>query len=159
MKKKQVVLLILAIAIIMLAAMAIVQPTRDFGPPAEDAPAEVRESAQTVVAALERTGRLPPPGTQLVRRNGILEWEAVPQSAPEITAVQVSRMRLTSGASLLRSLLDDDPTYSAEADVIVTTEGQSRTMLRVALWDYGLLTPWSIKSKGDGLKPIRVSWN
>lgn len=159
MKIKYAILVGAAVVAIILVAMATVIPTLDYGPPIEGAPSEVRETAQTVVAALERCGRLPSPGTQLVRRNSVLEWDTIDQSAPEVIAVQVSRIRLASGAPLLANLLDDDPIYSAEAEVMVTTSDQRETMLRLTLWDYGLLTPWSIRNSGDGLKPVRVLWN
>ena len=48
----------------------------------------------------------------------------------------------------------DDPTYQATVEVeVVTSDGQEKALV-VALWDYGLLTPWSSQSRGDGWKPL-----
>jgi len=52
------------------------------------------------------------------------------------------------------SLLDDDPTCTAEIDAIVTTADGQETHLTVQLWEYCLLTPWSFRAHGDGWKPV-----
>ncbi|MEW6233179.1 MAG: hypothetical protein AB1566_12810 [Chloroflexota bacterium] len=56
------------------------------------------------------------------------------------------------------SVLDDDPTFGAEVDVMVITSDGQKTPLRMELWDYGLLTPWALHWRGDGWKPVQVRW-
>ena len=133
-------------------------PTRAYDPRREHTPDIVRRVAWEVEDLFWRAGRLPPQGTLLVRQNGKLEWESVPESAQQIASITTRRVQLTSGAPLLMSVLDDDPTFGVQVDVIVTTADGQTTPLRVELWEYGLLTPWSIKPGGDGLKPIGVTW-
>jgi len=108
---------------------------------------------------LQNSTLLPPPGTELVRRNGNLEWVNLPAFASRIANVHVSSVRFTSGAPLLSSILDDDPTYSIEVVATVTTVDGKQIPLRLTFWDYGLVTPWFVQSRGDGLKPVSVSWN
>jgi hypothetical protein len=147
--------------IAILVITAIYTPIIEYDPRIATEPAGIRaaSSAQIVEEFLRRSGRLPLAGTGLVRRDGRLEWEVATESAVRITDLVVWRVQLTSGAPLLRSVLDDDPTYAAEVDVTVTTSDGQETNLRVRLWDYGLLTPWSLLSSGDGLKPGQVCWN
>ena len=114
---------------------------------------------QVVEELLRRSGRLPQPGARLVRRDGALTWEVTPDKLAErITDVTVGRVRLTSGAPLLMSALDDDPTCRAEVNMIVTTADGQEIPLSVELWDYGLLTLWSFRPRGDGWKPVQVHW-
>jgi len=152
---------VVAAGIAILAVTAIYTPIIEYDPRITTEPAGIRAQspAQIVEEFLRRSGRLPRPGTGLVRRDGRLEWEVAPESAVRITDVIVWRVRLASGAPLLMSILDDDPTYEAEVDVTVTTSDGQETILQVKLWDYGLLMPWSPHSHGDGWKPVRVSWN
>lgn len=113
-----------------------------------------------VVEMLWRSGRLPEPGAQLVHASdGSVVWEPEPDlSAPAIDAVTVERVRVTASQPLFWRLLDDDPTYGAQVDVIVSSSDGLVTTLRVEVWDYGLLTPWSLHLLGDGWKPSRIEW-
>ena len=159
MQRKHLVFAVVIVGIAIFLATATFTPTLGYDPRAVGAPAEISIAARTVEAFLWRSGRLPLPGTGLARRDGRLEWEVAPESAVRITGVAVWRVQLTSGAPLLMSVLDDDPTYGAAVDVTVTTSDGQETILRARLWDYGLLTPWSLRSSGDGLKPGQVCWN
>jgi hypothetical protein len=73
--------------------------------------------------------------------------------ARKIVAAEVKQIKLSSTTSLLASLLDDDPVYIATADVYAQTADGQATLLTLTLWDYGLLTPWSVHRYGDGWKP------
>lgn len=157
--RKRAIAAIVLVGIVLLILTATFTPTHEYDPRMEGTPDIVRSVAQEVEDFLWRSGRLSPHDTLLVRRNGRLEWEAVPESAKQITNITTRRVWLTSGAPLLMSVLDDDPTFGVDVDVIVTTADGTETTLRVELWDYGLLTPWGLCSKGDDLKPGRVSWN
>lgn len=148
-----------AIAIAVLWVTATYTPTLDSDlHTTTSAPEEIRVAARTVQGFLERSGYLPTVGTGLLRRNNQIEWANLPNSSMPISAVTILKVRLVSGSPLLMSMLDDDPTYHAEVDAkIVTTDGHS-TRLRVTLWDYGRVTPWSIEAHGDGWKPIAAIW-
>jgi|GEM_PF-1897347 len=160
--RKRLVLAGVGIGIaILIIVTATFTPALEYDPRAVIAPTgtKTESPAQMVEELLRRSGRLPQPGTGLVRRDGALAWEAAPDKLAErITDVTVWRVRLTSGAPLLMSALDDDPTYRAEVNVIVTTADGQEIPLSVELWDYGLLTPWSLRPRGDGWKPVQVHW-
>lgn len=161
MQRKPLVSAGVAVAIAILIAIATFTPTLEYDPRLATAPAgmSTRSPVETVEEFLRRSGRLPRPGTGLVQRAATLEWEVTPESAVWITDIVVKRVRLTSGAPLLMSVLDDDPTFGAEVDVMVITSDGQKTPLRVELWDYGLLTPWALHWRGDGWKPVQVRWN
>ncbi|MEW6232112.1 MAG: hypothetical protein AB1566_07360, partial [Chloroflexota bacterium] len=114
---------VVAAGIAILAVTTIYTPIIEYDPRITTEPAGIRAAspAQTVEEFFRRSGYLPPPGAGLVRRDGRLEWEAVPDSAVRIANIMVWRVQLTSGASLLMSVLDDDPTFGAEVDVMVIT--------------------------------------
>lgn len=117
-------------------------------------------AAVFAVERLLRVGeRLPPAGTAVDDRTQTLRWVAAPDpAAPAIAGAVIQRVRLRSGDTLLRSLLDDDPTYTAAVDVVVSTADGRETPLRFVFWDYGLLLPWGLSPRGDGLKPSVVRW-
>lgn len=156
MRKRAIAASVL-VGIVPLILTATFTPTLEYDPRMGSTPDIVRRVAQEVEDFLWRSGRLPPPDTPLVLRSGRLEWETVPESAKQIANITARRVWLTSGAPLLMSVLDDDPTFGVKVDVTVTTADGQETTLRVELWDYGLLTPWALHSEGDGLKPGRVS--
>ena len=152
-------LMVLAVALTgTLAVAGIYTPAVQYDPGTIKAGGGAALAVQAVEGALVRAGRLPLPGTGLVLRQGALEWENVPEAAPQILQVRVQGVRLISGASLLASLLNDDAEYKAQVDAIVTTADGRETTLSVTLWDWGLLTPWSFQTQGDGLKPVQVRW-
>ena len=116
-------------------------------------------SAEAVEDFLLSSGWLPQPGTGLARHTDDLAWAAVPDDLTrKITNVTVRQVKITSGDSLLMSLLDDDPTCMAKVDAIATTADGQKTHLTVRVWDYCLLTPWSFHIYGDGWKPVGVQW-
>jgi hypothetical protein len=159
MRKLTLGLVVLAMVVVgALAAAGIYTPAVQYGPEAIQAGGGPALAAQAVQDALLRASRLPSAGSELVRRQGSLEWENVPEAAPDIVEVRVRRVQLTSSASLLLSLIDDDASYSAQVDATVITADGEETALSVILWDWGLLTPWSFRSEGDGLKPVQVRW-
>lgn len=162
MARKRFVLAGVGIGItILITIVATFTPALEYDPRTVTAPTgtKIVSPAQIVEEFLRRYGQLPQPGTGLVLRDGALAWEAAPDKLAErITDVTVWRVRLTAGAPLLMSALDDDPTCGAEVNVIVTTADGQEIPLVVELWDYCLLTPWSLHSRGDGWKPGRVHW-
>lgn len=137
-----------------------ITPTRvqDVGRASTSRAMDTSTPAEAVEAFLRRAGQLPPPGTNVVLQDGALAWEAIPEESVEITRLTVERVRLTAGEPLLAALLDDDPTCSAEVEVVATTGDGERIPLIVSLWDYGLITPWSVHLVGDGWKPQGVRW-
>jgi hypothetical protein len=121
-----------------------------------------QEAARVVGHFVRTTGQLPPPGTGLDGRSQALRWMAPAGAvAPRIVAATVQQVRLRAAASVLEAILDDDPIYTAEVDVRVTTADGRETALRFILWDYGRLLPWGLSAsgpRGDGLKPRHVQW-
>ncbi len=112
-----------------------------------------------VVMDLLSSGELPEPGANLIRHNGGLDWAVSPNdSTRQITAVTIEQIELTSGDSFLMTLLDDDPTCTAEVKAVVTTSDEQKTYLTIQLWDYCRLTPWSFRPLGDGWKLVAVHW-
>jgi hypothetical protein len=79
-----------------------------------------------------------------------LPWATVP--ARQITSIEWTSVHLSATTYLLLSLLDDDPVYKAVVEGLVVTEDGNKTGLTLTLWDYGLLTPWTIYQYGDGWK-------
>ena len=156
----RVSLLLLVLVLALVGVLLTFTPTLEYEPQRIESPAGTvaPPPAQVVADFLERSGRLPPPGTDLVLRQGVLDWDKGETSDRPITDVRIQRVRLISGAALLPSALDDDPTYQAEVQVEVVTEDGERAALTVSLWDYGLLMPWSITPQGDGWKPGSVRW-
>jgi len=115
--------------------------------------------AQAVEDFLRSSGWLPQAGTGLAQHTDDLVWAAVPDDLTRrITNVTIRHVKITSGDSLIMSLLDDDPTCTAEVDAIVTTADGRKTHLTVQVWEYCLLTPWSLRAYGDGWKPVGVHW-
>ncbi|MDI7275421.1 MAG: hypothetical protein QME94_05545 [Anaerolineae bacterium] len=156
MKARYVIGLValLAVAAVLWRLAAPYRPSREYDPYASTTPAAVRSAAQEVEDSLVRAGRMPTSGARLERRQGVLEWENISEGAPAVVEARVQSVRVTAGAPFLRSLLDDDPTYVAAVEArVVTADGREAT-LTVDLWDYGLLTPWSILPNGDGWKPL-----
>lgn len=152
-----------AVTVVLIGLVAAVQfrPTVEYGPSQGDAQVGTRgeSPAQIVEQLLWSETRLPPPGTGVVRREGALRWETPPAPvAPPVTAVALQRVRVRASQALLEALLDDDPVFRAEVEVLVTTADGRKTALRFELWDYGLLLPWGLRSIGDGLKPGGVRW-
>lgn len=163
MRRKLIVFSGVAVGIVALAVAATFTPTFKYDPydprlVTTPVRTSAESAAQTIEEFLRRSGQLPWPGTELVRHDGILDWKAAPRSGVRITDVEVEWVRLTAGAPLLMSILDDDATYWAEVGVRVTTSDGQRTTLSVKLWDYGLLTPWSLHAHGDGWKPVQIHW-
>lgn len=161
MSRKQLTLVGMPVTVVPLFLMVLTfTPTLEFEPQRKESPVGTvaPSPAQVVADFLGRSGPLPPPGTDLVLRQGVLDWDKVETSDRPITDVRIQRVRLVSGAALLPSVLDDDPTYQAEVKVEVATQDGKRTALTVNLWDYGLLMPWSITPLGDGWKPGSVRW-
>ncbi len=112
-----------------------------------------------VVMDLLSSGELPEPGTNLIRHNDSLDWVVAPNdSTRQITAVTIEQVELTSGDSLLMTLLDDDPTCTAEVKAVVLTADGQKTHLTIQLWDYCRLTPWSFRPLGDGWKLVALHW-
>lgn len=79
------------------------------------------DPARLVDEWLRRSGHLPPGGAQLVRRQGVVDWETLPPTALPIAAVDLRRVWLVSDESLERTLQDDDPSFGAIVEVLVTT--------------------------------------
>ncbi len=112
-----------------------------------------------VVIDLLRAGELPEPGTNLIRYNNGLDWAVAPDdSVRQITAATIEQVELTLGDSLLMTLLDDDPTCTAEVKAVVLTADGQKTHLIIQLWDYCRLTPWSFRPLGDGWKLVALHW-
>ena len=78
--------------------------------------------------------------------------------ARQITEIKFTAVHLSSFASLLVSVLDDDPIYQAAVDGLAVTADGSRTPFTTSAWDYGLLTPWSLHHEGDGWKLFKVCY-
>ncbi|HOG46908.1 MAG TPA: hypothetical protein PLJ35_21100 [Anaerolineae bacterium] len=159
--KRRLLISLVVLAAVFVAVLGLgmtYTPTKQYDPYAKTTPAEVKSAAQAVEDSLLRAGHLPTPGTTLEWRNGALQWRGVSESAPKVSQAKVQSVQVTSGAPLLTSLLDDDPTYRATVETRVVTSDGQETILSVALWDYGLLTPWSIRLHGDGWKPLQVRW-
>jgi hypothetical protein len=115
-------------------------------------------AAQVVEESLVRAGHLPAPGAKLELRGRVFEWRGVSASAPRVSQARVRSVRLSAGARLLWSVLDDDPTCIATVETTVVTADGQEVAMTVVLWDYALLTPWSIEPRGDGWKPFQVRW-
>jgi len=150
----------IGIAVASLVAMTTLVSTTEYGSKVIDEDEnEVTTPAKVVEDFLLSSDRLPQPGTGLARHTDDLAWAAVPDDLTrKITNVTVRQVKITSGDSLLMSLLDDDPTCMAKVDAIATTADGQKTHLTVQLWDYCLLTPWSFHIYGDGWKPVGVQW-
>lgn len=161
MRRKYLVFAIVGVGTAIFMAAATFTPTLEYDPRLATAPARIRveSPAQVVEEMLQRSGQLPPPGTGLVRRDGVLAWDVAPGFGVRIANVEVRLVRLVAGTPLLWTALDDDPTYRAKVDVTVTTSDGQKTALSVDLWDYGILTPWSLYPRGDGWKPGGVWWH
>jgi hypothetical protein len=111
-----------------------------------------------VEESLVRAGHLPAPGAELELRGRVFEWRGVSASAPRVSQARARSVRLSAGARLLWSVLDDDPTCIATVETTVVTADGQEVAMTVVLWDYALLTPWSIEPRGDGWKPFQVRW-
>jgi hypothetical protein len=107
---------------------------------------------------LHHSDRLPSPNTQLAYRDGTLAWEVTSESDVQIIDFEIQRVRLDSTPSFPSNLLDDDPVCEADVEVVVTTADGQDVRLVVELWEYALLTPWSLETTGDGWKPKQVHW-
>jgi len=150
-------LLSVGIGIAILVVMGTFVSTVEYDPRVVDG--EKTRAAETVEDFLRSSGWLPQPGTGLAQHTDDLAWAAVPDDLTRrITTVTIRQVKITSGDSLLMSLLDDDPTCTAEVDAIVTTADGQKTHLTVQVWEYCLLTPWSFRAYGDGWKPVGVHW-
>ncbi len=147
------------VPVVLLGIAAVVRPTVEYNSDATSAEAGSWFIAGPVTELLQPSRTLPPTGTAIERRDGKLQWLASSEKGPQIASVNVSSIRLTSGAPLLRSILDDDPTFSAQVEAVVQTSDGKSTALRMTFWDYGLVTPWGLRSSGDGLKPMSVIWD
>lgn len=160
MQRKYLFYVIVATGIVLFIWVATFTPALEYEPRTTSIPAGIRaESPERVIdELLRRSDSLPSPDTQLMLYNGRLEWETAPEHDVQIRDVVVKQVRINAGHSLLASLLDDDPTCRAEVDVTVTNANGREISLRVELWDYCLLTPWSLRRFGDGWKPIQVHW-
>jgi hypothetical protein len=111
-----------------------------------------------VEESLVRAGHLPTPGAELELRSGAFQWLGLSPSAPRVSQARARSVRLSAGARLLWSVLDDDPTCIATVETTVVTADGQEVALTVVLWDYALLMPWSIQPRGDGWKPFQVRW-
>lgn len=160
MQRKYLFYITIAAGIVLFIRVATFTPTLEYDPRVTTIPAglHAESPAQAIDELLRRSDRLPPPGTQLMVYKGKLEWKTAPKSDIQIRDVAVNRVRLSAGDSLFISLLDDDPTCRAEVDVTVSTVSGQAISLKVELWDYCLLTPWSFRHFGDGWKPLQVRW-
>lgn len=158
-------ILTIAVVIITVVAVGLMPTVIEYDPRAGAGPVGFAQiyglkPEEVLENMLLRSDGFPPPGAQLESLPyGGFAWEPAPSpSAPVILGIVVQRVELTANEPLVTRLLDDDPTYGAEIDVVVTSSEGQVTTLRVNLWDYGLLTPWGLLSGGDGLKPYRVDW-
>ncbi len=157
MKRRHVIGLValVAAAALFSRVAATYRPILQYAPYGPSAPAPVRYAAEAVQESLVRAGRLPTFGATLELGQDGLEWENVSEAAPAGAEVRVRAVRVSNWAPFLRSLLDDDPICVAEVETRVTTADGQQATLTVDLWDYGLVTPWSIYPTGDGWKPSR----
>ncbi len=146
------------VALVLLGLAATIRPTLDYRADTINPVAGAALPAQEVTQFLEQSHSLPSVGTGVERHQGKLQWLTPPENGPQITSVHPASVRVASGAPLLLSILDDDPTYSVEVEAMVGTSDGKSTVLRMTFWDYGLVTPWSVSSAGDGLKPTSVIW-
>ncbi len=147
------------VPVVLLSIAAVIRPAVEYGSDPTGGAAGSSSIAGSVMELLRPSRTLPPTGTAIERRDGKLQWLASPENGPQIASVKMSRIRLTSGAPLLMSILDDDPTFSALVEAVVQTSDGKSTALRMTFWDYGLVTPWGLRSSGDGLKPMSVIWD
>lgn len=83
---------------------------------------------------------------------------STPAPGSQITEVKFTAVHLSSFASLLLSILDDDPIVQADIEGLAVTADGSQTPFTTSAWDYGLLTPWSLHHKGDGWKLFKVCY-
>lgn len=156
---RRILIVAALVLVVLLGIAAVTHPTVEYSPNATTAEAGSSFIAEPVTELLRTSNTLPPRGTAIERRDGKLQWLAPPEKGPQIASVKMSRIKLTSGAPLLRSILDDDPTFSAQVEAVVETGDGKSTALRMTFWDYGLVTPWGLRSFGDGLKPMSVIWD
>lgn len=142
-------------------------PSTEYGPGAASPPAGIQldnSPEQIVYDFLLETQSLPPVGTSLQCCTPTLEWEkgahnhSASDSRRAIRDVTVNKVEISTNKSLLSNLVDDDPTYSARIYVTIETADDQLHQLSIGLWDYGLLTPWTILSMGDGWKPADIRW-
>lgn len=161
--RKRLVLLGAAISIVLAAAVAFLLSTLSATRSASSLTATGLTATWTAPALavenlLGHSDRLPPAGTQLVRRGGVLEWEVTSESGAPINDFAIQRVQLVSTPPFPFNLLDDDPICKADVEVVVTTTDGQDVRLVIELWEYALLTPWSLETAGDGWKPLQVRW-
>jgi hypothetical protein len=164
---KQIAYLLGALlALTVLLSVATFTPYRTYRS-ASDNPLELASAdfpLQTAGDFLDSLGYLPAPtslqsGCFDVDSSQVVGFSATRGPARKITTITFTTARVSSTESLLRSVLDDDPTYQAVIEALVHTAEGQETPVTIVLWEYGLLTPWAIYPSGDGWKVDRLCLN
>ena len=134
------------------------KPFIEYDPSKSAGPAGLTASPGVLIEDfLWRSGRLPEPGTAVVARRP-LAWHESADPNRLVTDISVTRVRLTARQGLLMSIFNDDPTLAADVYATVTTSDDKQNQLTFRLWDWGRITPWSVRQQGDGWKPGWVVW-
>lgn len=148
----------------LLALLGMTSTQITYEPKSEELPAWLKAGTSPMYVAeefLNGSKYLPRSGAQIRCCTSAPEWDIdnlseVVQPDREITNVSIESIRISSFQSLISDIIDDDPIVSASVDTVITTADGKTTHLAIELWDYGLLTPWSMYPKGDGWKPVKV---
>lgn len=156
-KRGGIIILIMIVSVILsFIAIAALFPNRD-GSSKITQTVTLEEKLESTVLALLSANTFPGFDIDMLHRDGNLERDNVADNSPQqIVAVTIEHIELTSGSSLLMTVLDDDPICIALVEATAMTENEETLHLTMQFWDYCRLTPWSLRILGDGWKPLTI---